>query len=219
MKLLYLLPVSLLATFVSAAKHLLCCCAGFNACDQFVCDGFSTADIVKQSDNHWAMSTKSWDKNTGSPCGGLKNWMYARGKEYGDDGHLGGYEVSGLCDQYGLSSRCFNPKKEFRKDGLKIKGRQAGGNTNQGGGWNWDWGKKPETPVVGGGKRGSRLGYGEDDTHWPKCSNVHVRALERKDLGQVTPQQVPRDIEGQAGIRRTTSIKSSRVDGEAMRRT
>ncbi|RDI86226.1 Guanine nucleotide-binding protein alpha-3 subunit [Venturia inaequalis] len=123
MKLSYPLLVALLAASVSAKKHSLCCYAGFNACNQFVCDDKSTQNIVDSSKGRYSRSKKSWDKDSGAPCGGLTNWMYANGKDKGDDGLLGGNEVSDLYQLYLLSSRCFNPKKP--KDGLKIKGRQV----------------------------------------------------------------------------------------------
>ncbi|RDI88152.1 Cullin-4B [Venturia inaequalis] len=89
MKLLCLLFVSLLTTSVSAKKHRLCCCAGFNACNQFVCD-HTTRYIAQQSKGEFIMSTKSWEKSTGSPCGGIDQWMYSSDEKGKGDGYIGG---------------------------------------------------------------------------------------------------------------------------------
>ncbi|RDI82719.1 hypothetical protein Vi05172_g7128 [Venturia inaequalis] len=146
MKVLYLLLVSLLTTSVSARRHRLCCCAGFNACNQFVCDAVGTQAVVDAFPKRYVRSTKSWDKDTGSPCGGLKNWMYATNDRYDvgeyEDGYLGGKEVSNLCFFVGLSSRCFNAA-DYKNFG-KIKERSYPTYPNS---------KRHSHPVVGGGKR------------------------------------------------------------------
>ncbi|KAE9970809.1 hypothetical protein EG328_006074 [Venturia inaequalis] len=169
----YSLLVALLAASVSAKKHRLCCCAGFNACNQFVCDDVHTQNLVNTSNGKFARSNQSWDKDTGAPCGGLKNWMYALGKDKGDDDWLGGNEVSDLCELAGLSSRCFNPKSGKYNGRLMIKGRQVE-KIPTGGSWTWggntgDTIPKPPAPVVGGGKRGSKQGKGGDLHHFPTC--------------------------------------------------
>lgn len=150
MRLSYSLLVSVLAASVSADSHRLCCCAGFNSCNQFVCLGPETQKLVDDGKGRYIRSTKSWDKNTGSPCGGLTNWMYAADKAHGDDDHLGGDEVSKLCNAQGKSSRCFDPKSDYR-NGYKIKGREV------------DFKIKPKK----GGKK-KKKGEEEEET-WPTC--------------------------------------------------
>ncbi|KAE9989178.1 hypothetical protein EG328_000110, partial [Venturia inaequalis] len=139
MKLLYSLFVSLLAASVSARKHRLCCCAGFNACNQFVCDDYSTQSIVNAGGGRYVRSTKSWDKDQGAPIGGLMNWMYAETRDHGDDTLLGGDEISDLCNKFRMSSRCFNPRARYWNEGLTIKGRTV------------ETPAKLPPPVVGGG--------------------------------------------------------------------
>ncbi|TLD32022.1 Guanine nucleotide-binding protein alpha-3 subunit [Venturia nashicola] len=177
MKLSYTLLVSILACSVSADKHRLCCCAGWNACGTFACLGPATQQVVTDSANRYIRSGKSWDKNSGAPVPGINNWMYAA--EQGDDGFLGGDEVSGICEQQELSSRCFTPKwgtGDYR-NGVKIKGRQV-----------HEVSKRKAPPRSGSGGRAKskpgstgsasdgRSSHGfrkntkdEDATHWPVC--------------------------------------------------
>ncbi|KAE9985600.1 hypothetical protein EG327_004644, partial [Venturia inaequalis] len=60
----------------------------------------------------YVRSTKSWEKNTGAPIGGLKNWMYSDDRV--DDGYL-----------FALSSRCFNHKDYKNDEKPKVKERRA----------------------------------------------------------------------------------------------
>ncbi|RDI82469.1 ABC transporter ATP-binding protein [Venturia inaequalis] len=106
----------------------------------------------------YVRSTKSWDKNTGAPIGGLQNWMYS--DDHVDDGYLGGREVSDQCYLFALSSRCFD-HKDYKNDGEpKVKERSAA---------KFPYEKPEDKPVVGGGVRGSRKGVGGDKDHFPTC--------------------------------------------------
>ncbi|KAE9982070.1 hypothetical protein EG327_005963 [Venturia inaequalis] len=163
MKLSYLLP-ALLSASVSARRHRLCCCAGFNACNQFVFDGDSTGTIVAAWPDRYVRSTKSWDKNTGSPCGGLQNWMYAVDDGKNDDGLLGGTEISKLCSLDGLSSRCFSPKDY--KNGSKRKVKERGEEIRERGVAKYPFTWSQHSPVVGGGERGKGKGTNGDKDHW-----------------------------------------------------
>lgn len=179
MKSLYPLLVSLLAASVSAHKHRLCCCAGYNACNQFVCDPYSAGWLV-QHKPIYIRSNKYWGPKTGAPAPGWGNYIYATDKNHGDDEFIGGTEMSENCFGFGLSSKCFDPSN-FRNTDAKLKTRQhngeklpigGGGGAKGGGahGENNGGGDHPQkVDVVGGGVRGSRKLIAGDADHWPYC--------------------------------------------------
>ncbi|RDI81782.1 hypothetical protein Vi05172_g8249 [Venturia inaequalis] len=92
MKSLQLLLIFILAaSSASAKKHRLCCCAGFDACGLFSCEKDSTQSVIRDSNGKFVGSTRSWDKDQGSPIGGLTNWLYSSDDH--DDSWVGGDEI------------------------------------------------------------------------------------------------------------------------------
>lgn len=125
------------------------------------------------------MSTKKWDKPDGAPVGGTDAWFYDNDFG-GEDGILGGMEVSRLCEKENAGSRCFSPKKgqgDYR-NGYKIKGRDPpnpsekfGFGRGGGGGARGGGGTVEEEGGAGAGTavRGGTVGAVAAILSWPTC--------------------------------------------------
>lgn len=163
MKLSYTLLLSILTLAVSADKHRLCCCAGFDHCGYFVCDGSATQRVVDGNGGRLVRSNKSFDRLQGAPIGGPFNWMYANNAANGDDDWLGGEEVSTMCERENRSSRCFTPNVDYR-NGYKIKGRDVSLKTTTSA--ESAEMKKCKKKCKGGSDGGSD----GDQSTWPSCS-------------------------------------------------
>ncbi|QDS73395.1 hypothetical protein FKW77_007734 [Venturia effusa] len=103
----------ILALTAAAKKHRLCCCAEKNDCGFLTCNGTATQSVIDNSNGKFVRATKLWDKGQGAPIGGPQNWMYAKDPGQGDDGYLGGNEVSDLCGALKKESKCFSPKNNL----------------------------------------------------------------------------------------------------------
>ncbi|KAE9966854.1 hypothetical protein EG328_008583 [Venturia inaequalis] len=87
MKSLYPFLVSLLAaTSFAGDLHRLCCCTGFNACNQYVCDPYSTGWLIRNKPTY-VRSNKYWGPKTGAPVPGTmaKNYRWAKNYQSGEE--------------------------------------------------------------------------------------------------------------------------------------